>query len=146
MTNQPQPPKVGVGILILKGNQTILGKRCGSHGAGEYGGAGGHMENGESFEEAILREISEEFGSHFKIKNLRFSCVTNLRKYAPRHYIDIGMLAEWESGEPKVMEPDKVEKWEWFDIDNPPPREDSFGCLHNYIEAYKTGKVYFEDT
>lgn len=136
-------PKVGVGILILKGNKTVLGKRRGSHGAGEYAGAGGHMEGLESFEEAILREISEEFGPQFKIKNLRFNCVTNLRKYAPKHYIDIGMIAEWKSGEPKVMEPDKTEKWEWFDIDNPPDK--IFGCFHNYVKAYKTGQVYFPD-
>lgn len=136
-------PRVGVGLLLIKGNRVLFGKRKGSHGHGEYGGAGGHLEPGETFEQAIMRELEEEAGPQVKIDNLRFLCVTNVLAYAPKHYIDIGMIADWVSGEPTVMEPHKLEAWEWHEIDNPP--SPLFSMVPNYIEAYQTGKVYFSD-
>jgi 8-oxo-dGTP diphosphatase len=136
-------PKVGVGVFIIKGNEVLLGKRKASHGIGEYGGSGGHQEHGESFEETALREIEEEMGSELRIKNLGFLCVTNMRKYFPKHYVDIGMYAEYESGEPKTMEPHKLESWDWHPLDTLPAP--LFGCFENYVQAYKTGQVYFED-
>lgn len=138
-----QRPQVGVGIMIIKDGKILLGKRRGTHGAGEYAGVGGHIENMESFEDCALREMAEEIGPHITIKNLRLLCVTNLRKYAPKHYVDIGMVAEWVSGEPKVMEPHRIEAWEWFDMANVP--KPIFGSIANYIEAYETGQYYFDD-
>ena len=136
-------PQVGLGLLVIKDDKMLLGKRIGSHGAGEYGGPGGHLENGESFEDCILRELAEEAGTGFKVKNLGFLCLTNLTKYAPKHYVDIGMVAEWESGEPVVMEPHKLESWDWYETDALP--DPLFGIVPNYIEAHKTGRVYFNE-
>ncbi len=136
-------PKVGVGLLIIKDGKVLLGKRKGAHGAGEYAGFGGHLEGQETFEDGVLRELAEEGGTDIHVNNLRMICVTNLRKYAPKHYVDIGFVAEWISGEPKVMEPDKIESWEWHDIDNLP--EPLFGVIDNYVEAYKTGRMYFSE-
>lgn len=136
-------PKVGVGLLLVKDGKILLGKRKGAHGAGEYAGFGGHLEGLESFEDGLLRELAEEGGTDIKVNNLRFLCVTNLRKYAPKHYVDIGMVAEWDSGDPQVMEPDKIESWNWHDIDNLPAP--LFGVIGNYVDAFKTGKAYFSD-
>ncbi|MCA9327773.1 NUDIX domain-containing protein, partial [Candidatus Saccharibacteria bacterium] len=44
-------PQVGIGVFIIKDGQILLGRRKGSHGKGEYALPGGHLENGESFEE-----------------------------------------------------------------------------------------------
>ncbi len=140
---KPPRPKVGIGLFLIKDNSILLGIRKGSHGEGEYALPGGHLELNETFEECALRELAEEAGSSIKVKELRFLCVTNLRKYRPRHYVDIGILAEWSSGTPKVMEPDKKESWHWYKLDNLP--KPLFGCTENYIESYKTGKSYFED-
>jgi len=68
-------PQVGVGLLIVKGNKVLLGKRKGSHGEGEHAGPGGHLELGETIEECVLRELAEEAGPNIKIKNLRFLCL-----------------------------------------------------------------------
>lgn len=138
-----QRPKVGVGLLLVKGNKILLGKRKNAHGDGEYAGFGGHLEGLESFEDGVAREVAEEGGSDIKINNLRFLCVTNLRKYAPKHYIDVGMTAEWSAGEPQIMEPDKIESWDWYDMDNLP--SPLFGVIENYVKAYKSGVTYFND-
>lgn len=125
--------------MIFKGGKVLLHKRKNAHGAGEYAWPGGHLEFGESFEDCAKRETMEEAG--IKIKNVRFLRLMNLKGYG-KHYADIGLIADWESGEPKVMEPEKCEGWAWYDIDNLP--KPLFATLPSYIEAYKTGKNYFD--
>jgi 8-oxo-dGTP diphosphatase len=132
-------PKVGVGVMIVKGGKVLIAKRKGSHGSGEYGFLGGHVEHGETIAEAAYREVAEECG--VGIKNLRLMCVTDLLKYAPKHYIDIGFTADWESGDPELKEPEKFEDFEWREIDNLP--KNMFGPCHFYVESYKTGKLHF---
>jgi len=136
-------PQVGIGLLIVKDDLILLGKRKSSHGTGEFGGPGGHLEGMESFEECILRELEEEAGPDIRVKNLGFLCVTNLQKYPPKHYVDIGMVAEWEAGEPEVAEPHKLQSWDWYPMDDLPTP--LFGCMENYIEAHKTGRRYFPE-
>ena len=134
--------KVGIGLLVIRGQQILLGKRKGSHGEGEYGGPGGHLEYGETCAETALRELSEECGDDIKVKNLRMLCVTDILKYLPKHYVDIGFVADWVSGEPQIMEPDRVESWGWYDLDDLP--SPLFGAEDNYIEALKSGQAYFQ--
>jgi 8-oxo-dGTP diphosphatase len=134
-----QMAKVGVGVMILKNGKVLLGRRKGSHGAGELGGIGGHLEYGETLEQAIMREIEEECG--ITVKNVRLLCITDLLTYMPKHYIDVGFVADWAGGEPEIREPHKLESWGWYEMDGVP--NDLFACGNVYIEAYKTGKIHF---
>jgi 8-oxo-dGTP diphosphatase len=133
-------PKVGIGVMIFKDGKVLLGKRKGKHGGGEYSWPGGHLEYMESFEECVRRETREETG--IEITNIRFLRLMNLKAYAPKHYIDIAFVADWQSGEPQVLEPKKCESWGWYDPDNLP--EPLFRALPTYLEAYRTGRVYFD--
>lgn len=126
--------------MILKDSKVLLGRRKGSHGEGEYAFPGGHLEYMESFEDCAKRETMEEAG--IKIKNVRFNCVSNVTSYAPKHYVHIGLVADWEEGEPEVLEPEKRESWEWCDVGNLP--EPLFEFCRFEIEAYKTGKNYYD--
>lgn len=139
--NPEQRPKVGVGVFIFKEGKVLLGKRTNySHGGGEYCPPGGHMEHMESFEEVVRREVKEEAG--IEIKNIRFLCLSNVKTYAPNHYVNTGFVSDWESGEPQIMEPDKCERWDWYSIDDLP--QPLFSTVMNYVEAYKTGKNFFD--
>jgi 8-oxo-dGTP diphosphatase len=133
--------KVGIGVMIMKDGKVLLGKRQGSHGAGEYAWPGGHLEYMESFEQCAKREVKEETG--LEICNIRFLRLLNLKDYAPKHYIDVGLIVDWKSGEPQICEPDKIEQWDWYDIDHLP--QPLFGTISTNIEAYKTGKNYFDN-
>lgn len=133
-------PKVGVGVMILKDGKVLLGKRKGSHGEGEYAFPGGHLEYMESFENCSKRETLEECG--IEIKNVRFQFLANLTKYAPKHYAHIGLVADWNSGEPKVLESEKCESWNWYNIENLP--QPLFEACRLSIESYKRGKNYFD--
>jgi 8-oxo-dGTP diphosphatase len=124
-------PQVGLCIIVVKKGKILLGKRRGSHGEGEYAAPGGHLEHGESFHACAVREVLEETG--LQIGPLRFLRVLNSMTYAPKHYVDIAFAAEWRSGEPEVREPDKVERWDWYDPDNLPPPQ--FAMLPSAIAA-----------
>lgn len=134
-------PKVGVGVFILKDGKVLLGKRKGAFAAGVYGGTGGHMEYMESFEECAKRETREEAG--IEIENIRFLCLSNFKTYAPKHYVDVGLVADWKSGEPQNLEPNKRENWHWYNLDELP--EPLIEIEKKYIEAYKTGRIYFDE-
>lgn len=138
--NENMVPRVGVGVMVLKDGKVLTGKRKGSHGAGEWAWPGGHLEHMESIEECARREVREETG--MEIKNVRFLRLMNIKTYAPKHYVDIAMVADWESGEPQICEPDKIESWEWRDIDNLP--EPLFAPLPTYFEALKTGQNFWD--
>lgn len=106
-------PKVGVGVIIIKDGKILLGKRKNAHGEGTWSFPGGHLEFNESWEECAKREVKEE--ACITIKNIRFGAVTNdIFQAEERHYITIFMLADYDAGEAKVVEPEKCEKWEWF--------------------------------
>lgn len=133
--------KVGVGVMILKDGKVLMGKRKGKHGAGEYAWPGGHLEHMESIVECAKRETLEETG--MEIENVRFLRLLNMKEYAPKHYIDIGVVADWKSGEPVNLEPEKLESWEWFDLENLP--SPLFAALPSYFEALKTGNNFFDN-
>jgi 8-oxo-dGTP diphosphatase len=128
-----QQPRVGIGVIVMKAGKVLLGKRMGSHGAGEYAWPGGHLEYMESFAECAAREVMEETG--MQIGPLRFLRVLNTRHYAPRHYVDLAFIADWVSGDPEVREPDKVEGWAWYDLDALPAP--LFSMVPTAIEALR---------
>lgn len=132
---------VGIGVMIIRDGKVLLAKRKSNLGKGEYCWPGGKMEYMESFEECAQREVREETG--IEIENVRFLRLMNLKHFAPKHFVDIELLADWKSGEAKLLEPDKFESWEWYDLDKLP--EPLFYPQYSSLEAYKTGKNYFDN-
>lgn len=135
-------PQVGIGVLVFKDGKVLLGKRKDvGHGTGEYAGPGGHLEFGESFVACAKRECREEAG--IEIRNIRFLRLSNIKKYDGKHYVDVGLLADWKSGNPQALEPTKLESWGWYDFSNLP--KPLFEPEKHYLEALKTGKNFFDD-
>lgn len=133
-------PLVGVGVLVMKGGQVLLGRRLNAHGAGEYASPGGHLEHLESFEACARREVLEETG--LELGDIHFLRLLNTTQYAPRHYVDVSLVAEWKQGEPRVLEPEKVERWDWYSLDALP--SPLFGMLATSIEALRTGRRFWD--
>jgi len=114
MGKKNSKPEIGVGVIVLQNNQVLLGKRKNAHGDGDWSFPGGHLELFESWEECARRETFEETG--ILIKNVQFATATNdLFLDDKKHFVTLMMVCEYASGSVKVMEPDKCEKWEWFD-------------------------------
>lgn len=127
-------PKVGLGVILRKEREVLLGKRKNAHGEGTWCFPGGHLELNETFEECAARETFEETG--MKIKNVRFLTTTNdIMDKEKKHYVTIYVVADHESGKPKVMEPDRHEKdegWQWFLWDGLP--KPLFICIENLLK------------
>ncbi len=131
-------PKVGVGVIILKEGKVLLCERLASHGAGSYSLPGGHMEHGESFEDTARREVEEETGlTDIVVKDM--VCVSSDRVYG-KHFITIGMTAEWKSGEPICKEPEKAANWKWYGVDELP--ENLFLPSGTVIEHWRANTIY----
>jgi len=128
-------PLVGISVLVMKRDRLLLGKRRGSHGAGEYACPGGHLEQLESFQACAAREVLEETG--LLIETPRFLRVLNATQYAPKHYVDLAFVAEWKAGEPEVREPDKVDRWAWYALNDLP--SPLFAMLPSAIAIVRDG-------
>ena len=114
-----QIPRVGVGLIIRKDNNVLLGLRKGAHGAGTWCPPGGHLEFMETLEACAIREAMEETG--VTVTNIQPPVFTEeLHTEENKHYINLMLTADWGAGEPKVCEPDKCERWEWFAWDGLP--------------------------
>lgn len=107
-------PKVGIGVIIFRNDGKILiGKRKGGH-APYWSIPGGHLELGESFEQAAIREIYEETG--LVIKNPQVIAITNnLKTFEEenKHYISVCLQAQHQGETEENREPDKCEGWLW---------------------------------
>lgn len=111
--------RVGVAALIVKGNKVLFGKRKGNHGGGTWAPPGGHVEFNEDPKDTAIREVFEETG--LKVTDPQFVTITNdIFKETHKHYITLYFLFKYESGEPKILEPEKCERWEWFEWDKLP--------------------------
>lgn len=138
-------PKTGISLMVVREFDGVpfilLGQRKGSHGAGEWGTPGGHLEHGETFEGGGLSELREECGPDIKVTWPRFLCVMNLREYLPKHYVDIGMVSYWVSGDPKLTEPEKCLGWTWHPLDRLPTP--LFAPVENLVISFRTGQPYY---
>jgi 8-oxo-dGTP diphosphatase len=104
-------PYVGVAVIVRDDYDNILiGLRKGSHAAGKWGFPGGHIEFGETPEEAIVRETMEEFGLEICVDKL-IGIASTVFKEINRHYITLCYSANVISGKAKIMEPDKFEEF-----------------------------------
>ena len=117
--NANNHPRVGVGIIVIRGNQVLLGKRLNSHGQQSWSFPGGHLEYGENILDCATREAKEETG--LTIAKPHIATLTN-DIFIPeaKHYITIHIISHSTSGEPIVMEPTKCQSWQWFSWDNLP--------------------------
>jgi 8-oxo-dGTP diphosphatase len=127
-----------MGVLVMRRGRVLLGRRRGAHGEGYYAAPGGHIEFGESFEQAARREVREETG--LEIADLKLLSVGNYvfkREDGERHYIDVDFVCEAPAGEPLLAEPEKCDGWDWYDLDDLP--QPLFVVTRRMIESLRSG-------
>ena len=128
---------VGVNVFVVRDGKILLGKRINCSGEGSWGLPGGHLERGESMQEAGLRELMEETG--LKAESLSFVNLVNDRS-RDQHYVQTGFLANNISGEVCVMEPERCECWEWFRLHRLP--ENIFHGHFEQIELFRSKEIF----
>eukprot|EP00878_Enallax_costatus_P025799 GHUV01027629.1.p1 GENE.GHUV01027629.1~~GHUV01027629.1.p1 ORF type:complete len:144 (+),score=22.66 GHUV01027629.1:458-889(+) len=107
-----QQVRVGLGVIVKRGDHILLGQRHGSLGEGEWALPGGHLEPGESFEACAMREVAEETG--ILLDHVTFAAVENVIFPSGQHYVVIFMQGTApQEFEARVMEPNKCKGWRW---------------------------------
>lgn len=130
-------PMVSVDLIVVRNDKILLGKLSGrwsDKGKYEWGLPGREIRFGDSFEEAVNRNLREETG--MKLKRFRIVCVNNNFAFN-NHYVSIGIKAE-AAGEPKLTNKDWKE-WKWFDKRSIPRK--LFPSAEITIRCYLENKV-----
>ncbi len=140
--------RVGVGVMIIKNNKVLLGKRNSDpkkadselHGESTWTCPGGKLGFGEKIEDCIKREVFEETG--IRLNKIKLISVTN--DIVPdAHFVTLGFLCKDFEGEPKVLEPEEITEWKWFPLNELP--EPMFFPSLKLINNYLEGKIYKGD-
>ena len=111
-------PRIGVGIIITRGDEVLLVRRTGAHGSGTWSTPGGHLDWGERPEQCAAREALEETG--VELHHVRFRGLTNDVFPSGPHYVTIWMEGEYLRGEPTAKALDEVSSVGWFRWDSLP--------------------------
>lgn len=133
--------RVGIGVMVLKDNKVLLGhrlaKRKDTGGIQEpdcWSLPGGKQEMFETMFEGAIREVKEETNLDLDIEQLElFGASDDIA--TDRHFVTLQIIAKSSSGELITMEPDKEDKWEWFDINELP--QNVYSPSRKFIEDYK---------
>ncbi len=107
-------PEVVVGAIILNKDDKVLICRSTKYHT-KYIIPGGHIEIGESMEEALIREVKEETGLDIYDLEL-FSLKDSVQsKDINKHFIFIDFLCRTDSSE--VILNDELDHYDWISLD-----------------------------
>ncbi|MFH0864125.1 MAG: NUDIX domain-containing protein [Candidatus Gottesmanbacteria bacterium] len=114
---------VSVGALIFnKKGEIFLTKRSkntkNEHGCWEAPGGG--VEFGETLQDAIKREIKEEYGVDIILLK-QLPAQNHLLPKESQHWVPTSFIAKIKNGQtPKIMEPEKCDNLGWFPLNKLP--------------------------
>lgn len=129
---------VAVGALIFnEEGKVLLGERgkAARDDLGKWDFPGGAVDFKESCEDAIKREVFEEFDIYIELIEL-LNLVENILPEEGKHWIGPAYIAKQVSGEVKIVEKDKFRKFEWIELKDITKKDLTLPCRLNF-EAYK---------
>ena len=119
MSDYPNRPLVGVGVVVLKGDAVLLVRRGKPPRRGDWSLPGGRQRLGEAVRDAALREVREETALEVEVTALLDVLDSMTRDKDGRlayHYTLVDFLAEWRAGEARPG--DDVVEVAWADPRN----------------------------
>ena len=119
--------------------EVLLQKRCNTgYMDGKYDMAcSGHLEAGESLTMAMVRECEEEIGIQVDPRDLEL--VSIIHPYQ-EDYINVFFTVQKYKGTPKIMEKEKCDDLNWFELDNLP--DNTIERIKNVLKNIQKGIIY----
>jgi 8-oxo-dGTP pyrophosphatase MutT (NUDIX family) len=114
---QDQPARTVGALFIRPDGKILLGLRAPSKKAwpGHWDTIGGRVEDGESLDETLIREVQEEVG----VTSTRFRLIATVRERQPELHGDalhhVYAVTNWEGGEPANI-CDEHTELNWFSV------------------------------
>ena len=140
----PKPVLAAVTVFVVRNGKFLLGKRKGSHGEGTWALPGGKIDIGETWFNTAQREVLEETGLltiNHKLLGVTNDIFADNDANVSKHFVNLIILAATaDNNEPKTVEPDKCEGWEWVGTDyvvdgKIAGKEPLFGSLVNVLKV-----------
>ncbi len=130
-------------FLYLQQDEKILLLRRRNTGFadGQYSLIAGHVDAGESFVTAMVREAREEAGITVAAGDLELVHVMNLLSGGSERLHMIFRPRQWE-GVPTNREPDKCDQMGWYSLQQMP--DNLIPYIRFSIEAIGRGQIYSE--
>jgi len=110
---------VGVGAAIFNSEGKLLVTQRGEKAKNErwkWEIPGGSVEFGETFAQALKREIQEELGVEVEVLKLLGIC-DHIIPDEKQHWVAPTYICKISKGEPKILEPEKCAQIGWFTLD-----------------------------
>jgi 8-oxo-dGTP pyrophosphatase MutT (NUDIX family) len=129
---------VDIHLLLIQEGRILLGQRQNTgFGDGSFHLPAGHLEQGETIINALLRESLEELGITIRPEDVHLALVLHQKSNEGRLGLFFA-VRRWE-GAIQNMEPNKCQKLVWFDLDNLP--ENMIPYARYAIQQYRTGSM-----
>ena len=119
--------KSAVHIILINDNKILLQKRKGSKlWPGYYALPAGHIDEGETQYDALVREAKEELGIEINTNDIINNYVVLRKNFFEidgktlEPYIDYYFEIKKYNGVPKIIEEDKCDELIWADVNNLP--------------------------
>jgi 8-oxo-dGTP diphosphatase len=110
-------------LILRRSNEVLLLRRFQTgYKDGNYSLPAGHVEEGETFTQTLIREVKEEIDITLSAQHVHFSHIMQRESLVPERHgrIDVFFTAEQWSGEPINNEPHKCDDLRWFPLDQLP--------------------------
>ncbi|HHZ79394.1 MAG TPA: NUDIX domain-containing protein [Candidatus Lambdaproteobacteria bacterium] len=110
----PERPFVGVGVVVLRGEEVLLVQRAKAPNKGQWSIPGGKQRHGETVIQAVSRELLEETG--VKVEQLALLDVVDFivpdnQGKILYHYTLVDFQGQWLSGECRSGDDADAVKW-----------------------------------
>lgn len=131
----------GAVFLVLRyEDQVLLSQRKNTgHEDGNYGFVSGHIERGETAEQALIREVREEANIDVSNSTLKIVHVMQ-RQFPDRTYFDVYIEADSYEGELKNMEPEKCSDLWWYAADDLP--SNTIPYIRQALQCIRDGEPF----
>lgn len=106
-------------LIFIKDGKVLLSRRFQTgYMDGHYSLPAGHVDEGETIEDCLIREVKEEVGIKLKKKDIKLVHVLHRKENDIR--LDFFYTSSVYLGEVKNMEPDKCDDLKWFRLEKLP--------------------------
>lgn len=130
MLNEREIVRAGVAVFVFLGDEFLMIKRQGSHGAGAWSVPGGWMEFGETPEEAAIREVKEEVDLDITVPRA-LSFTNDIFEDEGKHCCTIWLAAAIKNDTAMIKEPNKISDMKWTNFKKLP--RPMFSSFENFI-------------
>jgi ADP-ribose pyrophosphatase YjhB (NUDIX family) len=135
-------------LVLVRENKILLSRRFNTgFQDGQYSFPAGHLGGDEeTLSQAMIREAREEIGVEIDVADLELAHVMHRKQREPTDERRINLFfraKKWE-GEPRIMEPNKCDDLQWFELDRLPDNtipyvRQAIGCLRKNVKYSEYG-------